>query len=570
MATEVISIIDPDNGSGTDYTSLSAWEAGEQRNLVTADEIAIAKCRSTSGTADTTAVLIDGWTTDSTRYIKIWTDLTESFRHNGKWDDSKYRLIVDDAVALYNTESYVTIDGIQCRRTYTSSQYGNVVSNNVYTTAETLISNCIIDGDGNYNYGLSIGGNSGHTCYVWNTIVYNTGRIAFDVGADPVAYAYNCTAAKVSGAYNGFEYFAECKNCIAVDIDGSDFSNCTTVDYCAGDDGTGTNAQTLDSSNNYENEFVDYSNDDYHLVSGSVCVGNGTDDPGSGLYSDDIDGDSRSSTWDIGADEYVAGGTTVAQLDSSLRVFTRDDLASAHHLKSADQLASSFNVFTEKQAAGSYRVFADEDMASAFNVMAASIVDSNYRIKTVDAQASSYNIIAGQVLGSSWAVFSGKQLDSGWNVLASGYLASLASAYNVAGLKVQAFDYHVKSETDAQSGYRVFTKTQADSLWRVIRSDAMAAAYNIMTSKSMNSSAAVRAAATMLAGARILSLVDQQFAYAVGNLVAVLSSSWEVHSDIVILPLSTHAASSIVFDHKALSIAFDHRAYEILFSQEGK
>lgn len=247
-----------------------------------------------------------------------------------------------------------------------------------------------------------------------------------------------------------------------------------------------------------------------------------------------------------GALKSSGGGTTSVQLDSSSRVFTRGDLASAHHLKGVDQLAS------------------------AFNVMAAAIVDNGYRVKTVDVQTSAYNLISGQVLGSSWAVFSGKQLDSSWNVLASGYLASLASAFNIAGIKNQASEYHIKSQADAQSGYRVFTTEQADSLWRVIRSDAMSAAYHILTSKSMDHSSAVRAAATVLAGARVLALVDQQFAYAVGNLVAVLSSAWEVHSDIVILPLSTHAANSIVFDHQALPIEFDRRAYAIRFSQEVK
>ena len=79
MATTVTKIVDPDNGTGTDYTSLSAWEAGMQKDLVSADEISVAKCRCTGGTADTTAFSINGWTTDATRYIKIWTDPSEGY-----------------------------------------------------------------------------------------------------------------------------------------------------------------------------------------------------------------------------------------------------------------------------------------------------------------------------------------------------------------------------------------------------------------------------------------------------------------------------------------------------------
>ena len=88
MATEVVSVVDKDNGSGTDYLSLSLWESNEQGDLTgVRDEIAIAKCRCTGGTADT-SVSIDGWTTSSTQYIKIWTDPAESYRHAGVYPSS--------------------------------------------------------------------------------------------------------------------------------------------------------------------------------------------------------------------------------------------------------------------------------------------------------------------------------------------------------------------------------------------------------------------------------------------------------------------------------------------------
>ncbi len=87
-ATEVISTIKED-GTG-DYTSLSAWEAGENRDLVALDEIAVAQIDGTWTNPDTTAVTIDGWVTDATRYIKIYT--TATARHDGKWNTGKYRL----------------------------------------------------------------------------------------------------------------------------------------------------------------------------------------------------------------------------------------------------------------------------------------------------------------------------------------------------------------------------------------------------------------------------------------------------------------------------------------------
>jgi hypothetical protein len=121
MAAPVIHIIDPDSGAGAHYSSLAAWNAAQQRDLVSADEIAMAKCRCTGGTADTTAADISGWTTDATRYIQIYTDPTEGYRHNGAYQTgNKYRLEVNSGDALTLSEPNTYVIGLQIRRTSTS------------------------------------------------------------------------------------------------------------------------------------------------------------------------------------------------------------------------------------------------------------------------------------------------------------------------------------------------------------------------------------------------------------------------------------------------------------------
>jgi len=93
-ATESIRVIRQDcTGYSNCYTSLSAWEAGEQRDLTATDEIAVARIEGVWTNPDTTAVTIDGWTTDATRYIRIYTTLEA--RHGGVWSDAKYRLSVN-------------------------------------------------------------------------------------------------------------------------------------------------------------------------------------------------------------------------------------------------------------------------------------------------------------------------------------------------------------------------------------------------------------------------------------------------------------------------------------------
>lgn len=102
MPAEVVHIIDPDGGPGTDYPSLAAWNLDQARDLVAADEIAVAECRSTGGTADTEDFEIDdalGWVTDATRGIIIRNH--ESEFPSRVWSNSKYRMVVDSTTTPY-------------------------------------------------------------------------------------------------------------------------------------------------------------------------------------------------------------------------------------------------------------------------------------------------------------------------------------------------------------------------------------------------------------------------------------------------------------------------------------
>src|SRR4030067_2642327 len=91
--------------SGGDYSSLSAWEAGQQK-VISAGDSEQAECYSFS---DTTQLIIDGWTTAADAYIRIYVASGE--RHAGKWDSTKYRL---ESTASKNIlENYVWFEGLQ-------------------------------------------------------------------------------------------------------------------------------------------------------------------------------------------------------------------------------------------------------------------------------------------------------------------------------------------------------------------------------------------------------------------------------------------------------------------------
>jgi hypothetical protein len=320
MATEVIKIVDPDGGTGYDYLSLNTWEAGEQKDLVTADQIAVAKCRATGGTADTTAVTINGWTTDATRYIKIWTDPTESYRHNGKWNTGKYRLDMTtaDTQPLMINVGHVKIDGLQMRSNNRSQIDWTQVPSGVSSTL--WVSNSIMRPNpaNEYGAGITIYSANANYAYIWNNIIYdNTGTsgkgiLSNSLSVNLTMYAYNNTIQNCTLGLSREAGTFIAKNNI---VKGSGNTNAyvgtfTTSDYNA-TDGTDTGDGGAHSRISQTFTFADEANDDFHLASNDAGARNyGTDLSGDTYlpFSDDIDGQTRSAPWDIGADEYVAAG----------------------------------------------------------------------------------------------------------------------------------------------------------------------------------------------------------------------------------------------------------------------
>ena len=308
MATEVTHVIDPDSGAGYDYASLNAWQSAQARDLVSADEIEIAKCRCTSGSADTTAVTINTWTTDSTHYVKIWTDPAETYRHDGKWDTTAYRLINNDTASHLDVQvPYIRFDGLQFSEETATGitttfriagddvNISNSISRNVSGTGTTVVH--ILD-----HYNL----------HFWNNIAYDYTE-SHGAVYDEYNYTghlfYNNTIINSTNA--GFYVFdnSVLKNNLAQG-NGTDFytGNSWNSSCCnnASSDGT---APGTDSRTNQTFTFVDATNDDYHLSStdtGAKDYGTDLSSDSNLSFTDDIDGDTRTSPWDIGADEYVS------------------------------------------------------------------------------------------------------------------------------------------------------------------------------------------------------------------------------------------------------------------------
>lgn len=298
-------------GANRAYASMNEWEADEQTNLVSAGDNHKVLCE--GSTDDTTAVLVFGWTTGSSNDILVTTDSGASNgRHIGIPDSSKYRLELASGLPFGIREDYVTIDGIQLHTDQNTEAIEFIVMAGV-----AQISNCILRGrSANFQTALitvdSI--NSGGIVRIWNNLFYdNTGSenaALYLNDADVVVHIYNNTlkdcARGIRMGTVSQEYIKnnliDCTDCYVGTFTDDDTFN----DYNMSSDAT-----TLGGTNDLASRTFTYvasGSDDFHLDSTDTGArGNGVSDPGSGLFSDDIDGDTRSA-WDCGMDEFVAAG----------------------------------------------------------------------------------------------------------------------------------------------------------------------------------------------------------------------------------------------------------------------
>lgn len=308
--------------SGGDYTSLAAWEAGQQK-VIAAGDTEQAECYAM---ADTTAVTIDGWTTAANAYIRIYTPASE--RHAGVWDTSKYRLETATNI-LSILEDFVRLEGLQLRFTSTTvaatglgisatGAYDIRVDNCLIRAMDAIANNC--------NGVLATSGAAGSILRMKNTAIYgwySAGNFDSCIqinNANVTAHLHNCTFARGNyGVRARSGAVINVKNCYSGATDHGDYLaegtsviNRTTA---ASEDATGSaGLQNIAYSTTAGAYFTNITagSEDFHIGASSALKDVGTDLSADANYAftDDIDGQTRVAPWDIGADEIVAAAAT--------------------------------------------------------------------------------------------------------------------------------------------------------------------------------------------------------------------------------------------------------------------
>lgn len=325
------------SGATAAYSSLAACITGEEGDLVGADvylDIQLT-CGSLHAADPSGVVTTSGFTTDTTRYLQIRNMDTVG----GKWNTSAWRLSVDgygSVIAVQTARCILKNLQLENTRDTVAAGEGYGAGVRIYDgTYNTDVLGCILKRTGTVasNYGSGAGifcDGSGQSGNFSNNIIYgfydgiftsrgggsattriveynNTiiGATAFGIGT--VAYGTGHTHAMKNNIVQGgsTEYYWEAH------ASTEDFATNLSSDNTSPTVGLRSKTVT----------FVDASGKDYHLDSSDTAA----KDAGSDLsldsyysFSIDIDGDTRSGTWDIGADEIVtASGEMIALISGS-------------------------------------------------------------------------------------------------------------------------------------------------------------------------------------------------------------------------------------------------------------
>lgn len=322
MPTTVVKTI---KSAGGDYSSLAAWEAAQNGNLVAADEIRVAECY---GFQDTTDVVVAGGTVDSTRYLIIRAASGAEAQSPYDTSGTAYRLDSSGSVVgcISLQQDHTRVERIQIKATlddngvhgvfFGNGNFGRVTGCHITQTTpatfgstrhaifaqdvagDLVIHNNIIHWDSRNGAAAVIALNIVNHTIGKSYVYYNTIRCG---GTCPAAIGTQ-------------EQFTDVvyKNNLISDFPGGCFqtaggagaAGCTN--NAASD---GTVAGTAATNNYTYRTFTFVSPTDHHLQridQGARNIGADLSADANYPVSTDFDGASRDSTPDVGADEFTA------------------------------------------------------------------------------------------------------------------------------------------------------------------------------------------------------------------------------------------------------------------------
>lgn len=335
------------------FTLLSLWEA-QNLTLTEAEECEIIPGDGTfnwTTASDTTGFDIDGWSgLSATNFISI-----ESLDPPaGVFDDSKYSLEVTNDFCIDTTLTFLNFKGLQFQYLGNTNTRGCLRLRG----SDCLVDSCIAKRDSastaTNTYGfywfLAPDGKI-KNCFAYDFLSNGNAGMRLRTTAAASIFAYNNTVSGNTVGFNTNSGNAVLKNNIA-------FSNTTDYDNILGtgstnnafSNGTGPGTDPIDISSEVGTDlFVDFTNDDYHLKSGTVL-----EDAGVDLVADsdlpvpvDFEGNARGDPPEVGPFEIIAAGSVGASVGTSvvtgIGISTHEGVGSSSGIATVTGVGASVN-----------------------------------------------------------------------------------------------------------------------------------------------------------------------------------------------------------------------------------
>lgn len=361
MASEITHTVGTAGAPTRDYSSLTAWDTAQQRDLPTADEIEIAACYNDGEMTD--QVDVAGWTTDATRYIKIYTPPGE--RHTGT-ENTGFHIKTTTAwqYAIDVQMAYTIVEGLEIEN---ANNFGAIV---LGSTTASLPQSGWIDcshnlvtnhRNGSNDYGILIPNTASGSVQVniWNNYIFHCGDGIKSADPDVTIVIYNNS---ISDCADGIDIPATnvvyCKNTACLGC-GKDFKNKTyyTAARCKNNASTAAVADSdaapgadpqhsCVDTDNYVNCARGSEDLDIKDLSADISASGldlSTDPDGLLNVTDDIHGDAR-PTWDIGGDFLASGATYTSTFTVDAHIAVRTTSTFDADLHVAERKTSTFTM----------------------------------------------------------------------------------------------------------------------------------------------------------------------------------------------------------------------------------
>jgi hypothetical protein len=313
--------------SGGDYTTIALAMAACPANLVTSTQTWEIEVYASAGVQN--VVNVTGITTNSTYYVRIYAPTAE--RHLGKPDTTSVRIDSNGyEYGIHCSVANLIVEGIQF--TTGSLLQGGILYDYTGASSGLIVKECL------FNFGaapypcINLSGPTGGTINARNNIAYlnATGAASTFInngtGSGYTTYVFNNTVvSRYTGAYGelikrAVGTMVATNNIALFTAPGtgpSAFAGTITQSYNASSDSTasGTGSQTSSSPS-----FTDAANGDFHITSATGLTGTDLSADANFPFSTDIDGQTRSGTWHMGADQLAS---TQSQAPRSMHHFNQ-------------------------------------------------------------------------------------------------------------------------------------------------------------------------------------------------------------------------------------------------------